>query len=100
MAFDKYRLADIIRDPAGHAGDVPALAEEVARLMGVTVDLEARLRSTETARAMWAAEAKAARGEAADLAGQVGDVLAAVPKTRRGQFAEIERKVAEAAPAS
>jgi len=91
--FDRQRLADIIRNNS--AGDLRDLADEVVRLMGLTVDTDDDLRATRTERDLWKSEARKAKKDSGNLAAGMSAVLAAVPKTKRAQFAEVEQLVAD-----
>jgi hypothetical protein len=82
--FDRQRLAGILS--AAPQGDTRDLAEEVVRLMGAKRAAEEQLRTVTSELALCREQV----AEATAVASQVGAVLAEVPKTRRGQFAELE----------
>lgn len=89
--FDRGRLAGILRD--GPGGDTRDLAEEVVRLMGANAEAEERARGLKLERDMWEADARQAKIDRANLVDEVAAVLEAVPKSRRPQFAELERRL-------
>jgi phage shock protein A len=90
--FDRNRLAGILRGPLGDAHD---LANEVVALMGAKRAAEDQLRTLGAEAALWREQAAEAVAERLDLARQLSDVLAQVPKTRRGQFAGVSERVEE-----
>lgn len=95
--FDRQRLADILRN--GPEGDVRDLAEEVVRLMGATAAGSDELRRTRGERDLWESEAKRVKVERDRIADQAARALEAMPKTKRGDFAELAQIIEEDPPA-
>lgn len=85
--FDRQRLADILRSAAN--GDTRDLAEEVVRLMGAGAEAGDELRRARSERNLWQNEAKRVKVERDRIAEQAARALAAMPKTRRAEFAEL-----------
>ena len=89
--FDRQRLADILRSAAN--GDTRDLAEEVVRLMGAGAEAGDELRRARSERDLWQNEAKRAKVERDRIAEQAARALAVMPKTRRGEFAELAEMI-------
>lgn len=85
--FDRQRLADILRSAPN--GDTRDLAEEVVRLMGAGAENGDELRRTRSERDLWQTEARRAKAERDRIAEHAERALAAMPKTRRAEFAEL-----------
>lgn len=90
--IDRQRLAGILGGPKGDAYD---LAEEVVTLMGAKRAAEEQLRAANAVVALREEQVAEAVAALTEMAEQVSAVLAEVPKTKRGQFAQLEKRVAE-----
>jgi hypothetical protein len=90
--IDRQRLAGIL---GGAKGDAYDLAEEVVTLMGAKRAAEEQLRGANVLAALRDEQTAEAVAALVEMAEQVTAVLNEVPKTKRGQFVQLEKLVAE-----